>query len=426
MRQSAQRTRSVFAADLGVPEQSNTISSRTYSEYAHVKELPPRLAEIQAITGLNRRKKQQKTAEPSNPRRPSPAITSPTSYISHRLSTSAQSSSLIPYDLRQGKSECHRPWKLTKVLEGHKGWVRAIAIDPKNEWLASGAGDCTIKFWDMASGKLKISLPGHISTVRGLAMSPHHPLLFSCGEDKKVKCWNLERNKSICEYHGHRAGVYALALHPTIDVLCTAGRDKVVHIWDRRTRTAIRTLEGHTEAVNDVKCQEIDPQVLSSSLDGTIRVWDLRAGKVMRVLTHHKHGVRALAVHSEEFTFASASKDQIKTWKCPESALVRNFQGHSGIINTLSINSNNNVMFSGGDDGLLTFWNWKTGHKVQQQKNTPHTGSLGAEAEVFCSAFDKTGSQLIIGCADKTLKVYKEDKNAALESYLLSYHLDEP
>ncbi|KAH0402617.1 WD40 repeat-like protein, partial [Aureobasidium melanogenum] len=398
VRQSAQRTRSVFAADLGIPEKSSTVSFRVYSEYAHVKELPPRLAAIQATTNLDRRKTQQKTVEPPGTGNPATAVESP----------NAQFCSLIRSSIRQEKPEWHRPWKLTRVLKSHKGWVRAIAVDPSNEWFASGAGDGTLKFWNMASGKLKITLPGHISTVRGLDVSPRHPLLFSCGEDKKVKCWDLEHNQPIREYHGHLGGVYTLALHPTIDVLCTGGRDKVVRVWDIRTRGAVCTLNGHTEAVTNVKCQEVDPQVLSASFDGSIRVWDLRAGKATRVLTHHKEGVRALSVHPEEFTFASASKDQIKKWKCPESALMHNFRGHDGPINTLSVNKDN-VMFSGSDDGLLTFWDWKTGQKFLQQKNKPYSGSLDAEAGVFCSSFDKTGKRLIIGCADSTLKVYKED-----------------
>lgn len=35
----------------------------------------------------------------------------------------------------------------------------------------------------------------------------------------------------------------------------------------------------------------------------------------------------------------------------------------------------------------------------------PQPGSLEAEAGVFCSTFDMTGSRLITGCADKTIKV---------------------
>lgn len=54
---------------------------------------------------------------------------------------------------------------------------------------------CHRQIWDLASGKLKLSLTGHISTVRGVAVSNRSPYLFSCGEDKQVKCWDLEYNK---------------------------------------------------------------------------------------------------------------------------------------------------------------------------------------------------------------------------------------
>jgi pleiotropic regulator 1 len=103
--------------------------------------------------------------------------------------------------LAQPRPDWHPPWKLQRVISGHLGWVRALAIEPNNQWFASGAGDRTIKIWDMASGQLRLTLTGHISTVRGLAVSPRHPYMFSCGEDKMVKCWDLETNKvvsSVC------------------------------------------------------------------------------------------------------------------------------------------------------------------------------------------------------------------------------------
>ena len=248
---------------------------------------------------------------------------------------------------QQPKPEWHPPWKLMRVISGHLGWVRALAVEPGNKWFASGAGDRTIKIWDLATGSLRLTLTGHISTVRGLAVSPRHPYLFSCGEDKMVKCWDLETNKVIRHYHGHLSGVYTLSLHPTLDVLVTGGRDGVARVWDMRTRSNIHVLSGHTQTVSDLKCQEADPQVITSSLDSTVRLWDLAAGKTMGVLTHHKKGVRALAVHPTEFTFASGSTGSIKQWKCPEGAFMQNFEGQNAIINTMSVNRHN-VLFSGG------------------------------------------------------------------------------
>lgn len=89
------------------------------------------------------------------------------------------------------KPRWHAPYKLYRVIVGHQGWVRAVAVSPCNNFFATGSADRTIKFWDLASGELKMSLTGHINTIRALDFSEKHPYLFSCGEDKSVKCWDL-------------------------------------------------------------------------------------------------------------------------------------------------------------------------------------------------------------------------------------------
>ncbi|KAF4622270.1 hypothetical protein D9613_009227 [Agrocybe pediades] len=424
-RRSAKRTRDIFAAESGdilVEDESSSrlrLSLKIRDEYRDFKELPPALLSQQGPVG------------PSRPAGPAagPARKMITSGVDAKTSalistidntpqakpsTFASSTKLsqaltLHKTTRTVKPEYHAPWKLMRVISGHLGWVRSVAVEPGNKWFATGAGDRVIKIWDLASGELKLSLTGHISTVRGLAVSARHPYLFSCGEDKMVKCWDLEANKVIRHYHGHLSGVYALSLHPTLDVLVTAGRDASARVWDMRTKAQIHVLSGHTATVADVKCQESDPQIITGSMDSTVRLWDLAAGKTMTTLTHHKKSVRSLAIHPTEYSFASGSAggNNIKKWKCPEGAFVFNFSGHNAIINTLSVNSEG-VFFSGGDNGTLTFWDYATGTPFQNMEDIPQPGSLEAEAGVFCSTFDQTGTRLITGGADKTIKIYAE------------------
>ena len=332
-------------------------------EYEHVHELPSELA-AHAASGRQKRKRASETTPSSsevtidltdNVPAISTALTLRTNVAGESSANGSTSHRNLPSSslvrkptIQQPKPEWHAPWKLMRVVSGHLGWVRALAVEPGNEWFASGAGDRTIKIWDLASGTLRLTLTGHISTVRGLAVSPRHPYLFSCGEDKMVKCWDLETNKVIRHYHGHLSGVYTLSLHPTLDVLVTGGRDGVARVWDMRSRSNIHVLSGHKQTVTDLKCQEADPQIITASLDSTVRLWDLAAGKTMGILTHHKKGVRALALHPNEFTFASGSAGSIKQWKCPEGAFMQNFEGENAIINTLSVNEDN-VLFSGGE-----------------------------------------------------------------------------
>jgi pleiotropic regulator 1 len=340
-----------------------TSSFRFRSEYSSVAELPEAIRARSRRAEPTRRKQARnggassegEGALNSSVDTPTPNSSPRSSISSTALVTTTRSApndsgvlnTTRSQSVQASRPSWHAPWKLMRVISGHLGWVRALTVEPGNQWFASGAGDRTIKIWDLASGSLRLTLTGHISTVRGLAVSARHPYLFSCGEDKMVKCWDLETNKVIRHYHGHLSGVYTLALHPTLDVLVTGGRDGVARVWDMRTRSNVIVLSGHTATVSDVKCQEADPQVISASLDSTVRLWDLAAGKAMAVLTHHKKGVRTMTTHPTEFTFATGSTGSIKQWKCPEGAFMQNFDGHNSIINTLSVNSSD-VLFSGG------------------------------------------------------------------------------
>ena len=422
---SKKRTRELFGSEYGqlsALEPTIGTSYRRKAEYEDVRELPRALAEKQAkaaAAGRVKRPKVQNAAGAGN----SMALVKSNGDSSNSQTNGLPqtSTSLVRRpNMQQLRPAWHAPWKLMRVISGHLGWVRALAVEPNNSWFASGAGDRTIKIWDLATGNLRLTLTGHISTVRGLAVSPRHPYLFSCGEDKMVKCWDLETNKVIRHYHGHLSGVYCLSLHPTLDVLVTGGRDGVARVWDMRTRSNIHVLSGHKGTVTDLKCQSTDPQVITSSLDSTVRLWDLAAGKTMGVLTHHKKGVRALALHPTEFTFASGSAGSIKQWKCPEGAFMQNFDGQNAIINSLAVNEDD-VLFSGGDNGSISFWDWKTGHRFQSLDTTAQPGSLDAEAGVMSSTFDRTGLRLIVGEADKTIKVWRQDEDATPESHPLDW-----
>ena len=84
------------------------------------------------------------------------------------------------------------------------------------------------------------------------------------------------------------------------------------------------------------------------------------------------------------------------------------------IVNAMAMNDDD-VIFTGGDNGSMCFWDYKSGHCFQK-KSARATGSLEAECGIYASTFDVTGSRLITCEADKTIKMWKEDTDATPES----------
>jgi pleiotropic regulator 1 len=75
-------------------------------------------------------------------------------------------------------------------------------------------------------------------------------------------------------------------------------------------------------------------------------------------------------------------------------------QQQRAIINALAVNEDG-VLASGGDNGSLWFWDWRSGNCFQQGETVVQPGSLDAEAGIYAAAFDVSGSRLVTCEADK-------------------------
>lgn len=153
------------------------------------------------------------------------------------------------------------------------------------------------------------------------------------------------------------------------------------------------------------------------------RLWDLAAGKSMCTLTNHKKSVRGVVLHPTLYMFASASPDNIKQWRCPEGNFVQNLSGHNTIVNCMAVNSEG-VLVSGGDNGSMHFWDWRTGYNFQRIQASVQPGSMDSEAGIFSMIFDQSGSRLITTEADKTIKIYREDDEATESSHPVNWKPD--
>jgi pleiotropic regulator 1 len=94
--------------------------------------------------------------------------------------------------------------------------------------------------------------------------------------------------------------------------------------------------------------------------------------------------------------------------------------GHNAIINSIALNKDN-VLVSGGDEGSLYFWDYKSGYNFQKIQTTVQPGSLSSEAGIFSIKFDHSSTRMITAECDKTIKMWKEDETATPESHPIDF-----
>jgi WD40 repeat protein len=66
-----------------------------------------------------------------------------------------------------------------------------MAISPDGRRLVTGGDDRTVKYWEVATGKVIQSFAGHTDTVTCIAFSHDGRRAVSGGYDKTVRVWNL-------------------------------------------------------------------------------------------------------------------------------------------------------------------------------------------------------------------------------------------
>jgi pleiotropic regulator 1 len=81
----------------------------------------------------------------SNQKASSTSNSNSNSHIAQKLPSLLSQSLIRRVEARSVKPNYHPQWKLLRVISGHLGWVRAVAVEPGNQWFATGAGDRIIK-----------------------------------------------------------------------------------------------------------------------------------------------------------------------------------------------------------------------------------------------------------------------------------------
>jgi serine/threonine protein kinase len=208
-----------------------------------------------------------------------------------------------------------------RVLTGHDGAVWGVALTADGQQALSGGEDGTLRLWDTATGngiqrfavppkqpvyavalsrdgKYALSGSGEIAKKGGV------PVLKQDGSkvpiDCSVRLWDVVTGKELHRFDGHTAPVQCLAFAPDGKHALSGSADETVRLWDLVNSKAQGTFTGHREMVNAVAFSEDGQWALSGSLDKTVRLWKVDGSKPAQQVSSESTSVQGVA-----FAFAS-------------------------------------------------------------------------------------------------------------------------
>jgi WD40 repeat protein len=189
-------------------------------------------------------------------------------------------------------------WECAHVLHGHTDGITCLAFAPgAGGALASGAADETLRVWDPTSGAVVRVLEGHKGPLRALVYSPDGAWLASAGADRRVRVWPGRggRGRPEWEWGGPRGDVNGLAWAPDGGCVAAASADAVVRLWVVAARGGGEAVEllGHGAQVCAVAFGPDSELLASGGVDGGVRLWSVARRRCLRVL-HAPAGERLL------------------------------------------------------------------------------------------------------------------------------------
>ncbi|KAK9762297.1 cross-pathway control WD-repeat protein cpc2 [Basidiobolus ranarum] len=279
------------------------------------------------------------------------------------LSASRDKSILI-WNLIRDESQYGVP---RKALRGHNHFVSDVAISSDGQFALSASWDKTLRLWDLNTGVTTRRFVGHDKDVTTVAFSADNRQIVSGSRDKSIKLWNtLGECKYNLTENGHSEWVSCVRFspNPANPVIVSAGWDKLVKVWDL-SKCKIRTNHiGHTGYVNTITISPDGSLCASGGKDGVVMLWDLNDGKHLYSLEAGDE-INALIFSPNRYWLCAATSSGIKIWDLESKSIVDELRPEFVGVGrksadpqcvSLAWSADGNTLFSGYTDNLIRVW----------------------------------------------------------------------
>lgn len=302
-------------------------------------------------------------------------------------------------------------------LSGHTDSVYCVQFD--EEKIITGSRDRTIRVWDINTYKcIKViggptvkpvpgpkrvrtvdqskllgvrdsvngtpegdsiyQIPSDFHSASILCLQYDEEILVTGSSDNDLLVWDVKTFEPIRRLKHHGGGVLDVAFDSKHIVSCS--KDCTIVVWDRKTLLPIRTLSGHRGPVNAVQLR--GHLLVSASGDGVARLWDLNKMECIREFPQKERGLAAVEF-SDDAKYVLAGGNDHTTYKfdVATGAEVKTFTGHTQLVRSLFLDTQNRRVVSGSYDLDLRVYDYDSGELLGRFNEWTTSWMLAAKSD---------------------------------------------
>ena len=251
-------------------------------------------------------------------------------------------------------------YKNIKTLKGHKDRLAVLIKLSKNNLIATGSYDGTVKIWDITKDENEALIMNKNAIGSVFCLLEFEPgKLLGGTSANMVNLWDLEdedNQEYIYNFYKHYLWVQALVKCDE-NHFASASNDTRIIIWDYTNRKDEIYLEGHNDCIMDMIMLK-NGYLCTSSADENIGIWDWKQQKCLFFFKAHEKYVKCLCELSNGYLLTGSDDNSIGVWEEKSSSYekIKNIKGHSKSIRTLC-QIDNDHFASGSFDYTIKIWN---------------------------------------------------------------------
>lgn len=254
------------------------------------------------------------------------------------------------------------------------------------------------------------TLEGHESLVSSVCLSPEGKLGFTGGYDKQIRIWDLDNGQCVRALQGHHNDIKSISISPDGQKLLTGSFDHTLKLWDIESGSCLKTFTGHRDYITSVSWSREGRFALScaGSYDPTVRLWDVESGFCLRVLKGHTGNVNAVSI-SEEGRFGLSGGDHgiLKYWDLASGACLADWS-FKGTIKSVCLGLDSQTALVGNGYSAV-LWDLRAGMSLQEFS--------GHDSYVFAVQLSLDGRYAFTGSLDHTMKMWDTQTGACLRTF---------